>query len=92
MLVPLPQKAQQLDDLQEMWNAGGQRLLLVAGTADVLLVRMVLWTPTGAGTGAKHAGQEWQTKKEARVDVQCSENGGTHAMCSDGPGPWDGDA
>ena len=47
VLVQLPQKAQQLDDLQEMWNAGGQRLLLVAGIADVLLVRMVLRTPAG---------------------------------------------
>ena len=49
VLVQLPQKAQQLDVLQEMRDAGGQGLLLVAGLADVLLVRVVLWTPpTGA--------------------------------------------
>ena len=63
MLVQLSSQAKQLDDMPEVWDTGGQRVLLETAPADVLLVRVVLRaTPRcqsqsqGPGQGAPRRG------------------------------------
>ena len=58
VLVQLPLQARQLDDLPEVRNTGGQGMLLEAASADVLLVRMALRTPSGARTGTEVGGNK----------------------------------
>ena len=86
MLVRLPQEARQLDDMPEMRDASGEGVLLEGGPADVLLVRVALWTPTGARTGAKPGGQKRQKEEEASMDMQCPKDGGADALCPNGAG------
>ena len=88
MPVQLLQEAQQLDGLQEVRIVGGQRMLLAAGLTDVLLVCVVLRTPARTGAGTKPVVQGKEKHKEACLNVQCHQDGRTHAMCPNGTGTW----
>ena len=88
MPVQLLQEAQQLDGLQEVRIVGGKGVLLAARLTDVLLVCVVLRTPARTGAGTKPMAQEREKQKEVCLNVQCPQDGGTHAMCPDGAGVW----
>ena len=87
MLVHLSSQAKQLDGTPEVWDTGGQRVLLETAPADVLLVRVVLRAPSGARARAKVRGKERQEEEEAGLRMQCPEDGRADALRTNGAGP-----
>ena len=66
VLVQLPLQAGQLDELSKVRDTSWQRVLLEAAFTDVLLVRVVLRTPSR--TGARAAARDKQGQEEEETD------------------------
>ena len=87
MLVHLSSQAKQLDDMPEVWDTGGQRVLLETAPADVLLVRVVFRAPSGTGARTAVWDKERREEEEAGLGMQCPEAVWTDALRTNGGGP-----